>query len=158
MDPLNQPHVRIEPLDRCNFEQALPLIAAYQRFYEVAPDEARNRAYFERFLGNHEQGVLFVAFEPDGAPVGFATLYFIPSSLSAATVCTFNDLYTVPAVRGRGVGVVLGLHCLIYARDQGYKRVSWLTHPDNKVAQQIYDYTHAKRSEWYEYDINLEFS
>ncbi|HSO00620.1 MAG TPA: GNAT family N-acetyltransferase [Candidatus Nanopelagicales bacterium] len=158
MDPENKAHVDIQIVDRTNFEQVLPLIAAYQRYYKMTPDEERNRSFFQRIIDDSTQGVMFVAFDRSGEPVGFATLYFIPSSLSAAMSCTFNDLYTTPAVRGQGVGVVLGLHCLVHARDLGYKKMTWLTLPSNKVAQQIYDYTNATRTEWYSYDLNLEFS
>lgn len=43
--------VKIAPISAEEFEALLPLIAAYQRFYEVEEiDEERNRAFFQRFL------------------------------------------------------------------------------------------------------------
>src|SRR5262249_11505258 len=123
--------------------------------YGVEPDEERNRAYFQRFLDDHSQGILFVIFDEQGQAMGFSTLYFVPSSLSAQTSCTFNDLYTVPGVRGGGTGVTLAAHTLAYAQKRGFKSVSWLTAPSNKIAQQIYDWTNAKRTEWYMYDLPI---
>jgi len=38
--------MHIETVTPATFELILPLIAAYQRFYEAAPNEARNRAHF----------------------------------------------------------------------------------------------------------------
>jgi GNAT superfamily N-acetyltransferase len=138
-----------------SLDQFLPLIASYQRFYGVEPDEARNAAYFSALVDSPERGIMYGAFDAAGYAVGFATLYFVPSSLSAATTCTFNDLYTVPDVRGDGVGVALGLHCLMQARSLGYEKVSWLTSPDNKVARQIYQYTNAKCSDWCSYELTI---
>lgn len=144
---------QVEIVDRSNFEEVLPLIARYQEFYEVTPDEEKNRRFFSRFLDDHEHGILFLARADDGSPIGFATLYFVPSSLSAQISCSFNDLYTLPGTRSRGVGAALGLKALLYARERGFKVVSWLTQPSNKVAQKIYEWTNASRSEWYMYEL-----
>jgi len=147
--------IHIETVTRDNFEKVLPLIADYQRFYGCAPDTERNRAYFSRFLDDHTTGILFAAFDGDGEILGFATLYFIPSSLSARTACTFNDLYAVPGERGRSVGPGLGFHALRYASDRGYPNASWLTKPDNQTARKIYDNLGASRSEWIMYEATL---
>jgi GNAT superfamily N-acetyltransferase len=152
-------HMKIEPVNRANFEKALPLIAAYQRFYGMTPNEEQNRSFFQQFLDDHTRGVIFLACDQeDGAAIGMATLYFLPSSLSAKISCTFNDLYAVPGVRGKGVGVSLGAYALLYARDRGHKKVYWLTQPSNKVAQKIYEFTGAQRSEWYMYDLVVDAS
>jgi len=43
--------LHIEPIIESQFETLLPMITAYQRFYEVADiDEQRNRAFFARFI------------------------------------------------------------------------------------------------------------
>jgi GNAT superfamily N-acetyltransferase len=148
--------VHIARIDRSNFESVLPLIADYQRFYQMDPSDDRNREFFSRYLDNDSEGILFGAFDERGVPRGFATLYFLPSSLSAAISCTFNDLYTVPEVRGAGVGVALGIHCLMYAKERGFKQVSWLTSPSNQVARQIYEYTNARCTDWCSYELSLE--
>ena len=49
--------LQIEPIAAEQFEALLPMIAAYQRFYEVEEiDEERNRAFFRRFLAPSEDG------------------------------------------------------------------------------------------------------
>ena len=149
--------VRVQRVDRSNFERVLPLIAAYQQFYEKEPDPERNRAFFGELIDDDRRGVMFGAFAEDGEAKGFATLYFIPSSLSAKTSCTFNDLYTVQDVRGAGVGVTLGLHCLMYAKERGFDQVSWITSPSNAVARKIYEYTNARCSDWCCYELDLDF-
>jgi GNAT superfamily N-acetyltransferase len=149
----NNNSTKVEVVDRSNFEEVLPLIARYQQFYEAPVDEEKNRRYFSQFLADHERGILFLARGDDGSAIGFATLYFIPSSLSAQIACTFNDLYTLPEIRSKGAAIALGVHALLYARERGFKSVSWLTSPSNKIAQKIYAWTNAKRSEWYMYDL-----
>jgi predicted GNAT superfamily acetyltransferase len=147
--------MKIEIVDQTTFDKVLPLIAAYQRFYEMTPDEEKNRKYFSQFLTDHTNGILFAAIDNSGNAVGFSTLYFVPSSLSAQTTCTFNDLYLIPTMREQGVALMLGFRALIYARERGYTKVSWLTHPENKTAQRIYDVLPTQRSEWYLYDLSL---
>ena len=56
--------LEIAPVDADEFETLLPLIAAYQRFYEVDDiDDERNRSFFRRFLAPSEDGLLLGARE-----------------------------------------------------------------------------------------------
>jgi GNAT superfamily N-acetyltransferase len=146
----------IETVTEATFELVLPLIAAYQRFYEAPPDEARNRAHFGRFLHNHSGGVQFIARADDGRPLGFATLYFPFSSLSAGAYCLLNDLYTVPEARGRGVGRALIGHCARYAGELGFTRISWQTAQTNATAQRLYDSLPTTRTAWFTYTLPVE--
>jgi GNAT superfamily N-acetyltransferase len=143
--------MRIEMVTAATFEQVLPLIAAYQRFYKAVPDEARNRAHFGRLLDDHNAGVQFVALNEQGSALGFATLYFPLASVQPGVACLMNDLFTVPEARGQGVGRALIRHCLEYAREQGFKSIHWQTALDNHTAQRLYDSTGATRSAWYTY-------
>ena len=77
------PEVRVEPVATEQFDQLLPLIAAYQRFYEVDDvDEGRNRAFFARFLAPSEDGMLLGAWRGDEL-LGYACLYWHLDSLRA---------------------------------------------------------------------------
>ena len=61
--------LEIAPSPRSEFERLLPLIAAYQRFYEVDDiDDERNRAFFRRFLAPSEDGMLLGARDGDAWP------------------------------------------------------------------------------------------
>ncbi len=142
----------IELVTEETFEAVLPLIAAYQRFYESAPDESRNREFFGKLLETPDKGVQLVAL--DGAqPCGFATLYFPLSSVSASAKCLMNDLYVVPETRGRGVGTALIVRCLKWAGEHGYAELYWQTQKDNETAQRLYQKMNAFRSEWYTYTL-----
>jgi len=147
--------MRIERVTSDNFHLVAPLIDGYQRFYGAEPDTGRTREHFSRYLADEAKGIVFAAFDDAGAGLGFATIYLMPSSVSAAMRCVFNDLFTLPGDRGSGVGVALALHVFQYAKSRGFARISWETQKDNLTAQRLYDYTSAARSEWLHYELDL---
>jgi GNAT superfamily N-acetyltransferase len=147
--------VEITPVTGEEFGALLPLIAAYQRFYEVDEiDEERNRAFFRRFLAPSGDGLLLGAHD-GGELVGYACLYWHFSSLAAAESVLMNDLFVSEAARGRGVGRALIEASAAIARERGAIHLEWATAPDNLTAQRLYDSTGAERSEWVEYELEL---
>jgi GNAT superfamily N-acetyltransferase len=147
--------VRIEPISAEQLETLLPLIAAYQRFYEVEEiDEERNRAFFRRFLAPSDDGMLIGAWRDDEL-VGYACLYWHFTSLVPAETVLMNDLYVDPAARGEGVGRALIEAGAAVARERGAHHLEWATAPDNATAQSLYDSTGAERSTWVEYELRL---
>jgi GNAT superfamily N-acetyltransferase len=147
--------LQIEPIAAGQIDALLPLIAAYQHFYEVEEiDEDRNRAFFSRFLAPSEDGMLLGAWR-DGELSGYACLYWHFTSLVPAETVLMNDLYVDPACRGRGVGRALIEASAAIARERGAHRLEWATAPGNKTAQRLYDSTGAERSTWIEYELPL---
>jgi GNAT superfamily N-acetyltransferase len=157
--------VRVEPISPSQLETLLPMIAAYQRFYEVDEvDEERNRAFFSRFLAPSEDGMLLGAWrerEPQGADrgeelVGYACLYWHFTSLVPAETVLLNDLFVAEQHRSEGIGRALIEASADVARERGAHHLEWATAPDNKTAQRLYDSTDAERSEWLEYELRLD--
>jgi len=147
--------IEIAPISSAEFEQLLPLIAAYQRFYEVEDiDEVRNRTFFRRFLAPSEDGLLLGA-RREGRLLGYACLYWHFSSLEAVESVLMNDLYVSEQARGEGVGRALIEATAAIARERGVPFVEWSTAPDNHTAQRLYDSTGAERSEWYSYELRV---
>lgn len=147
--------LQIAPVSPDQYEQLLPLIAAYQRFYEVEEiDEERNRAFFRRFLAPSEDGLLLGA-RAEERFLGYACLHWHFSSLGAAESVLMNDLFVAPGARGRGVGRALIEAAAEVARERGAVHLEWATAPDNHTAQRLYDSTGAERSEWVEYELRL---
>ncbi len=146
---------QISPIDPAEFERLLPLIAAYQRFYEVEDvDEERNRSFFRRFLPPSEDGMLLGA--RDGEEIlGYACLYWHFSSTQAVETVLMNDLFVSEEARGRGIGRALIEASAAVARERGAAKLEWATAPDNVTAQRLYDSTAAERSEWVEYELEL---
>jgi GNAT superfamily N-acetyltransferase len=147
--------VRIEPVSRQQLEALLPMIAVYQRFYEVEDvDEERNRAFFSRFLAPSDDGMLLGAWSGEDL-AGYACLYWHFTSLVPAETVLMNDLYVDEARRGEGIGRALIEASAQVARERGAHHLEWATAPDNKTAQHLYDSTGAERSEWLEYELEL---
>ncbi len=147
--------VRIDPIVKGQLEQLLPMIAAYQRFYEVDDvDEERNRAFFARFLAPSDDGVLLGAWDGDEL-LGYACLYWHFTSLVPAETVLMNDLYVDETVRGRGVGRALIEASAAVARERGAHRLEWATAPGNETAQRLYDSTGAERRTWVEYELRV---
>jgi GNAT superfamily N-acetyltransferase len=147
--------LNIEPVSQAQFEQLLPMIAAYQRFYEVEEiDEARNRAFFTRFIAPSDDGMLLGA-SHDEQLAGYACLYWSFTSLVPAETVLMNDLFVDPSARGQGVGRALIEASAEIARERGTHHLEWATAPSNKTAQHLYDATGAKRSTWIEYELDL---
>lgn len=143
----------VRPLTRDELEQALPLIAGYQRFYGVeAPDDDRNRSFFSRFLAPSEDGLLLGAWEGNEL-AGFATIYWTFSSTLATEVVLMNDLFVRPETRGGGIGRALIQACVEVAKARGAPHVEWLTAIDNRLAQALYERVGAERSAWFGYEI-----
>jgi len=145
--------VDVRPIRREELDEAIPLIAGYQRFYGAEPDDERNRLFFARFLHPSDEGLLLGAWA-DGTLVGFATLYWFHSSVDAADVVLMNDLFVRDGIRGRGIGRALIQGSMDETRRRGGQRLEWYTAPDNATAQRLYDsFPGAERSTWYAYEV-----
>lgn len=144
----------VAPIAPSGLEEVLPLIAAYQRFYEVRPDHDRNTAFFRRFVESDDEGMLLGARrDPASALVGFACLHWRLDTVVAHEVVCLHDLYVVPDARGVGTGRALLDAAADVARARGAAALVWSTAPDNTTAQRLYDATRATRSTWYEYEL-----
>jgi len=148
--------VEVSPLREEEFETLLPLIAAYQRFYEVDDiDDDRNRSFFQRFLAPSEDGLLLAARDEGGAILGYACLYWHFSSLVAVETVLMNDLFVTSEARGRGVGRALIEASAAVARERGAAWLEWSTAPDNHTAQRLYDSMTSEKSTWLEYELDV---
>lgn len=147
--------LQIKPIEAGQLDELLPLIASYQRFYEVEEiDEERNRAFFSRFIAPSEDGMLLGAWRDDEL-LGYACLYWHFTSLVPAETVLMNDLYVEPDARSKGVGRALIEASASVTRKRGAHHLEWATAPDNETAQRLYDSTGAKRSEWVAYELAL---
>ena len=123
----------LKPADRSDWER---LFGGYLAFYEMSLDDAAlDRAWREFAAGErmHALGAWL-----DGELVGIVHFLEHPST-SEADVCYLEDLFTDPAVRGRGVARAL-VHAVVdSARARGCSRVYWVTQESNQTARRLYD-------------------
>lgn len=144
----------IEVVEKNNLAELLPLIRAYQEFYNVAEiSDEKNTEFFAQFGESSTTGCQFI-YRENGDVVGFATVYFSFTSTITAKVAVLNDLYTLPNYRGKGIGRQLIEHCRGYAANNGAVRLQWVTAPDNEQAQKLYDSMNTSKSTWHFYTYN----
>jgi GNAT superfamily N-acetyltransferase len=148
--------ITVGPVLEEEFLTLLPLIAAYQSFYEVEEiDNERNRFFFHRFIAPSEDGELLAARDESGLILGYACLYWHFSSLAAVETVLMNDLFVVPEARGRGIGRALIEASRDVARRRGAAWLEWATAPDNHTAQRLYDSMTSEKSTWLEYELDV---
>ena len=141
--------------DRARWE---PLWEAYNAFYgrkgATALSPAVTETTWRRFLDPTEPVHALVA-ECDGALVGIAHYLFHRSTILIEPTCYLQDLYTLEALRGSGIGAALIAAACERARDAGASRLYWQTHESNATAMRLYDRI-AERSGFIVYRIPLE--
>ena len=141
----------IEFVSKDNLEEVLPLIRKYQEFYKITDiSDARNREFFSQFGESNPFGCQFL-FREEKQVLGFACVYFTHNSTLPAKVGVLNDLYCVPASRGKGIGRQLVEHCHAYVVDNGAARLQWVTAPDNEPANRLYQSMNTQQSNWHFY-------
>lgn len=132
----------IRAVDARDFSAWKPLWDGYNAFYGRSGDAALTqditRETWSRFLAADEPMHALVA-ERDGQLLGLAHYLFHRSTISRANSCYLQDLFTVPAARGMGIGRALIEAVYVQAREAGASRVYWQTHETNAVAMQLYD-------------------
>jgi ribosomal protein S18 acetylase RimI-like enzyme len=146
--------LRIDLVGEGDLRELLPLMRAYCDFYEVEPSDDALLALSRALIADPErEGVQLVARDAAGEAVGFATVFWSWSTLSAARTGVMNDLYVAPAARGQGAADALIAACLERCREHGAASLGWQTAKDNRRAQALYERVGAKRSEWVDYSL-----
>ena len=128
--------------------QWTPVWEAYNAFYgrhgATALASHVTETTWQRFLDPAEPVHALVA-ERDGALIGLAHYLFHRSTILVEPTCYLQDLYTVEAARGTGVGRALIAAVYGAAEAAGASRVYWQTHETNATAMRLYDQV-AERS------------
>ena len=129
----------LSPADRAAWE---PLWAGYNAFYDRAGATALpaqvTQTLWERFFDPAEPVFALVAEQP-GRMAGIAHYLFHRSTTRIEPVCYLQDLFTLEAARGKGVGRALIEGVYEQARAAGSPRVYWQTHETNRAARTLYD-------------------
>jgi ribosomal protein S18 acetylase RimI-like enzyme len=100
-----------------------------------------------------------IARRGDGQALGFTTIFWTWSTLSAARIAVMNDLYVHPDARGTGLAEALIGACAEACLERGnVVFLRWQTAKDNGRAQALYDRVGATREEWLDYSIDLRTS
>jgi GNAT superfamily N-acetyltransferase len=133
----------IRPVTRADYAQWLPLWDGYNAFYgrhgatALAPEITQMT--WARFFDGYEPVHALVA-EHEGRLVGLVHYLLHRSTTMLGPTCYLQDLFTDPALRGKGVGKQLIEAVYEWARLAGSTRVYWHTHETNKTAMRLYDH------------------
>jgi GNAT superfamily N-acetyltransferase len=134
--------VLIRPVLREDFNQWKALWDGYNAFYgrrdATALSEEITNSTWSRFFDSYEPMYALVA-EQSGQIPGLVHYLFHRSTISIQPTCYLQDLFTVEAARGKGVGRALIEEVYRRAADAGCSRVYWLTHETNATAMKLYD-------------------
>jgi len=132
----------VRPVRREDFDAWLPLWDGYNAFYGRAGETALplpvTQSTWGRFFDAYEPVRALVAEGPEGL-LGLTHYLYHRSTISIGPSCYLQDLFTVEAARGRGVGRALIEAVYAQAMRDGCGRVYWHTRDTNTTAMQLYD-------------------
>lgn len=134
--------VVIRPVQASDDTQWRPLWDSYNAFYgrsgATAVPEEITETTWARFFDADEPVHALVA-ERDGRLLGLTHYLFHRSTTGIGSSCYLQDLFTVEAARGQGVGRALIEGVYAQAVAAGSPRVYWQTHETNISAMRLYD-------------------
>lgn len=130
--------LKIRRLREEDYQSWLPLWMGYLTFYgaELSPDITQTT--WSRFHQCDEPIDALGAFEGDQL-VGIVHAVRHRATWTKGWYIYLEDLFTLPAARGRGVGRALIQAVYTLADDVGAARVYWHTHEGNAVGRALYD-------------------
>lgn len=131
--------ITIRPIQPDDYAQWAELWRGYLTFYETTlPDEVY-RFSFDRMLGDDPRDFSGMLALDGDRPVGLVHYLFHRHGWKVEEVCYLQDLFTLPDIRGRGVGRAL-IEAVYDAADAyGAPSVYWLTQDFNASARILYD-------------------
>jgi GNAT superfamily N-acetyltransferase len=133
----------------------LPLMRGYCDFYDVKPSDGDLLAMSRALISDStREGLQLLARDATGAAIGFATIFWSWSTLSASRLGVMNDLFVAPAARRKGTAGALITACLERSREHGASALTWQTARDNARARALYDRTGARPEDaWVDYSL-----
>ena len=147
----------IRSIERADHERWLPLWNGYNAFYgrsgPTALEPEITRTTWARFFDAAEPVHAIVA-ERAGELLGLAHYLFHRSTTAIGPNCYMQDLFTVQATRGTGIGRALIARVAELAKAAGSARLYWQTHETNASARTLYNKV-AERSGFIVYRILL---
>jgi len=132
----------------------VPLFDAYRQFYGQQSGLIIARQFLNDRL-SHNESIVLIAEDRDGATGGFVLLYPTFSSILAARMYVLSDLFVIPEARRRGVGTELLKSAVETTRATGVGRLELATAITNASAQRLYESLGWRRDEFYLYGLLL---
>jgi GNAT superfamily N-acetyltransferase len=139
---MTAPSIVIRPVIPADYPNWKPLWDGYNAFYgrkdETALPDEITQTTWQRFLDPNEPVFALVALY-QGDAAGLVHYLFHRSTTLIQPTCYLQDLFTLPSLRGRGIGRSLIEAVCEQAKTAGAARVYWQTHESNTAGRQLYD-------------------
>jgi len=147
----------IATVTEADLPELLPLMRGYCDFYEVDPSDDALLAVSRTLIADPElEGVQLIARDDDGRAVGFATVFWTWSTLSASRLGVMNDLFVAADARAGGFADALIEACAERCRQRGAPSLQWQTAHTNQRARAVYERVGATRDErWLDYSLGV---
>ena len=147
----------IAVVTEADLPELLPLMRGYCEFYEVSPSDDALLEMSRTLIADPEhEGVQLIARDGGGAAVGFATIFWTWSTLSASRLGVMNDLFVAETARGGGAADALIAACAEKCRERGATSLDWQTAHTNERARAVYERVGARRDErWLDYSLDV---
>jgi GNAT superfamily N-acetyltransferase len=146
----------IAPVTEADLPELLPLMRGYCDFYEVSPSDDGLLAMSRTLIEEPGEGIQLIARDDDGAAVGFATIFWTWTTLSASRLGVMNDLFVAEGARGGGFADELIAACAERCREHGATELAWQTAHTNLRARAVYERVGATRDErWLDYSLTV---
>ena len=147
----------ITTVTEADLPELLPLMRGYCDFYEVAPSDDALLAMSRTLIADPElEGIQLIARDDSGRAVGFATIFWTWTTLSASRLGVMNDLFVADDARGGGHADALIAACAEKSRERGATELAWQTAYTNDRARAVYERVGAKRDErWLDYSLDV---
>ena len=130
--------ISVRPLTPTDRTQWQPLWKGYLDFYKTSVPPEQYDLTWSRFHDPAEPMFVLGAFEGE-TMLGIVHYIFHRSCWTAGPTCYLQDLFTVDAARGKGVGRALIEAVYAAAKAEGASRVYWQTHETNATAMVLYN-------------------
>ena len=130
--------VLIRPLEPSDREAWEPLWRGYLTFYKTTLPPEQYDLTWSRFHDAAEPMHALGAFAGEKM-LGIVHYIYHRTCWTAGPTCYLQDLFTVDAARGKGVGRVLIEAVYAAAKIEGASRVYWQTHEANATAMVLYN-------------------
>ena len=146
----------IQTVREHDLDDLLPLMRGYCDFYRVDPADEDLLAMSRALIAEPErEGLQLIARDGTGAAIGFATVFWTWSTLSATRIGVMNDLFVAPEARGGGAAGSLIAACADRCRERGATSLEWTTARDNHRAQAVYERLGGRRDDrWLDYSLD----
>ena len=144
----------VRPARADDFSDWLVMWRAYCASLDHSQSDEVSDGVWSRILDPSEPIWCILVCQAGDSPQGFAHYVLHPHTWSLKTVCYLEDIFIGPQTRGKGAGRALIEKLIALGGQEGWRRIYWHTHEDNRRARRLYDQI-VERTDYIRYDIEF---